>query len=277
MNDNCISISTIQGTATFNITNSGDTCQRYLYPSDIEYYQVLTAITISTQTINGITVPVLPNSASSGGFYEGVLRQNSVIDNYELQNGGGYPNNTSILASTVSLIPTDYFENFTDQVILVLQRGVDPYSPLLNNKYSIGALFGTNENDVNWTFTASTRLNVPIQKIPNGSPTSIQQHNNQNNIYFQSHFYTPGVVGSTISGLQYSSYTTSNVGYYGALDGISTGRAVIVPGATYNSASVVNQTPIYGSAKGVSTLTANVYYKSTVSVNNYDTAEDLSG
>jgi hypothetical protein len=277
VNDNCISISTIQGTATFNITNSGDTCQRYLYPSDIEYYQVLTAITISTQTINGITVPVLPNSASSGGFYEGVLRQNSVIDNYELQNGGGYPNNTSILASTVSLIPTDYFENFTDQVILVLQRGVDPYSPLLNNKYSIGALFGTNENDVNWTFTASTRLNVPIQKIPNGSPTSIQQHNNQNNIYFQSHFYTPGVVGSTISGLQYSSYTTSNVGYYGALDGISTGRAVIVPGATYNSASVVNQTPIYGSAKGVSTLTANVYYKSTVSVNNYDTAEDLSG
>jgi hypothetical protein len=277
VNDNCISISTIQGTATFNITNSGDTCQRYLYPSDIEYYQVLTAITISTQTINGITVPILPNSASSGGFYEGVLRQNSVIDNYELQNGGGYPNNTSILASTVSLIPTDYFENFTDQVILVLQRGVDPYSPLLNNKYSIGTLFGTDENDVNWTFTASTRLNVPIQKIPNGSPTSIQQHNNQNNIYFQSHFYTPGVVGSTTSGLQYSSYTTSNVGYYGALDGISTGRAVIVPGATYNSASVVNQTPIYGSAKGVSTLTANVYYKSTVSVNNYDAAEDLSG
>ena len=277
VNDNCISISTIQGTATFNITNSGDTCQRYLYPSDIEYYQVLTAITISTQTINGITVPVLPNSASSGGFYEGVLRQNSVIDNYELQNGGGYPNNTSILASTVSLIPTDYFENFTDQVILVLQRGVDPYSPLLNNKYSIGALFGTNENDVNWTFTASTRLNVPIQKIPNGSPTSIQQHNNQNNIYFQSHFYTPGVVGSTISGLQYSSYTTSNVGYYGALDGISTGRAVIVPGAAYPSSSVVNQTPIYGTAKGVSTLTANVYYRQTVSVNNYDTAEDLSG
>jgi len=276
VNDNCISITTLAGTANFNLTNSGDTCQRYLYPSDIEYYQVLTAITISTTTINGVTVPVLPNSASSGGFYEGVLRQNSIIENYQKQTVG-YPTGAATLESTVSLNPTDYFENFTDQVILILQRGVDPYSPLLNNKYSIGTLFGTDENDVNWTFTASTRLNVPIQKIPNGSPTSIQQHNNQNNIYFQSHFYTPGIVGSTISGLQYSSYTTSNVGYYGALDGISTGRAVIVPGATYTSASVVNQTPIYGTAKGVSTLTTNVYYDSAVSVNEYDIAEDLSG
>jgi hypothetical protein len=276
INDNCISIATLAGTATFNVTNSGDTCQRYLYPSDIEYYQVLTAITISTTTINGVTVPVLPNSASSGGFYEGVLRQNSIIENYQKQTIG-YPSNAATLESTVSLNPTDYFENFTDQVILVLQRGVDPYSPLLTNKYSIGALFGTNENDVNWTFTASTRLNVPIQKIPNGSPTSIQQHNNQDNIYFQSNFYTPGIIGSTTPGLQYSSYTTSNVGYYGALDGISTGRAVIVPGATYTSSSVVNQTPIYGTAKGVSTLTTNVYYDSAVSVNEYDTAEDLSG
>jgi hypothetical protein len=276
VNDNCISITTLAGTANFNLTNSGDTCQRYSYPSDIEYYQVLTAITISTTTINGVTVPVLPNSASSGGFYEGVLRQNSIIENYKKQTVL-YPSGAATLESTVSLNPTDYFENFTDQVILVLQRGVDPYSPLLNNKYSIGTLFGTDENDVNWTFTASTRLNVPIQKIPNGSPTSIQQHNNQNNIYFQSHFYTPGVVGSTTPGLQYSSYTTSNVGYYGALDGISTGRAVIVPGASYSSSYYINQSPLYGTSKGASTKTTNIYYDSAVSVNLYDTAEDLSG
>lgn len=278
VNDNCISLTTLAGTATFNVTNSGDTCQRYLYPSDIEYYQVLTAITITTTTVNGVTVPVLPNSASSGGFYEGVLRQNSIIENYELRIIGGYPSGASTLESTVTLNPTDYFENFTEQVILVLQRGVDPYSPLLNNKYSIGTLFGTNENDANWTFTASTRINVPIQKLPNGSPTSIQQHNNQDNIYFQSNFYTPGILGSTTPGLQYSSYTTSNVGYYGALDGISTGRSVIPTLTTsYPSSDYVNQTPIYGTSKGVSTKTANVYYESAVSVNDYDVAEDLSG
>jgi hypothetical protein len=274
--DNCITLNTFGGTAIFNLINSGDTCQRYDYPSDIEYYQVLTAITITTTTINGVTIPVVPNSAGSGGFYEGVLRQNSIIENYEKQTVL-YPTGAATLESTVSLNPTDYMLGFTDQVILVLQRGVDPYSPLLTNKYSIGTIFGTNDSDPNWTFTASTRINVPIQKIPNGSPTSIPQHNNQNNIYFQSHFYTPGVVGSTTPGLQYSSYTTSNVGYYGALDGISTGRAVIIPGAAYPSSNYVNQTPLYGTSKGVSTKTANVYYESTVSVNDYDVAEDLSG
>ena len=277
LNDNCISIATLNGSATFSVINSGDTCQRYIYPSDIEYYQVLTAITISTTTINGVTVPVLPNSASSGGFYEDVLRQNSIIENYELQIIG-YPTGARTLESTVTLNPTDYLENFTDQVILVLQRGVDPYSPLLTNKYSIGTLFGTDENDVNWIFTATTRVNIPIQKIPDGSPTSIQQHDNQDNIYFQSHFYTPGVIGSTTPGLQYSSYTTSNVGYYGALDGISTNRLVITPNNTYESQNYINQTPTYGTSNGATTNTANVYYEGfAILGTTYDTSEDLSG
>jgi hypothetical protein len=58
------------GTATFNIINSGDTCQRYVYPSDIEYYQVLTAITITTTTINGnSTLYSIPNLGKlTGGF-----------------------------------------------------------------------------------------------------------------------------------------------------------------------------------------------------------------
>ena len=275
-NDNCIDITGLGGTAIFDVINSGDTCQKYIYPSDIEYYQVLTAITISTSVVNGVTVTFVENSANNGGFFEGVLQQNSIIENYEKQIIG-YPSDASTLESTFNLNPTTYLNDFSSQVILILQRGVDPYSPKLTNQYSIGTLFGTNDSDPNWIFTASTRLNVPIQQTPVGSPTSIAQHNVQNNIYFQSYFFTPGVLGSTIPGLQYSSYTTSNVGYYGALDGISTGRAVIVPGATYTSSSVVNQTPIYGTAKGVSTITTNVYYESAVSVNDYDTAEDLSG
>jgi hypothetical protein len=276
-NDNCVVLGTFGGTATFNLISSGNTCQRYDYPSDIEYYQVLTAITITTTTVNGVTVPIVPNSASSGGFFEGVLRQSSIIENYQ-KRIVGYPSNAATLESTVTLNPTDYMEGFTDQVILILQRGVDPYSPLLTNKYSIGTLFGTDENDINWTFTASTRVNIPVQKIPDNSPTSVPQHYAQDNIYFQSHFYSPGFAGSTTPGLQYSSYTTSNVGYYGALDGISTLRTVIVNnGNTFFSSSYVNQTPTYGTSDGVSTKTANVYYESAVSVNDYDTAEDLSG
>jgi hypothetical protein len=61
-------------------------------------------------------------------------------------------------------------------------------------------------------------MNIPIQKLPTGSTTTVQQHNNQDNIYFSSYVYSPGFTGSTTPGLQFSAYTTSNVGYYGALD-----------------------------------------------------------
>jgi len=276
-NNNCIYLNSIGGTAEFTITNSGNTCQRYVYPSDIEYYQVLTAITITTTTVNGITTPVVLNSNQNEGFFGGLLRQDSIIENYQLQVTGAYPSGARTLESTITLKSTDFLNDFTQQVILVLQRGVDPYSPKLQNKYSIGTLFGLSENDPNWVFTASTRLNIPIQQIPSGSPTSIPQHNNQNNIYFQSYFYTPSFVGSTISGLQFSSYTTSNVGYYGALDGVSSGREVISPYGTYYSGNYVNQTPAYGSANGVTTVMSNTYYSTAVSLVNYDTSEDLSG
>ena len=272
--DDCINLGTLGGTATYTLINSGETCQRYVYPSDIEYYQVLTAITISTSTVNGVTVPFVENAANTGGFFEGVLQQTSIIENY-LDRVIPYPTGAKTLENTVNLTPTSYLDGFTKQVILILQRGVDPYSPKIPNKYSIGTLFGTNESDPNWTFTANTRLNIPIQKVPTGSQTFVPQHNVQDNIYFQSYFFTPGIAGSTTPGLQFSSYTTSNVGYYGALDGNP--RAVIVPGATYNSSYYVNSTPLYGTVKGASTKTTNVYYESAVSVNDYDISEDLSG
>jgi hypothetical protein len=180
-NDDCINLGTLGGTATYTLINSGETCQRYVYPSDIEYYQVLTAITISTSTVNGVTVPFVENSANTGGFFQGVLQQTSIIENYT-ERFIPYPPNSKTLENTVNLTPTSYFDGFTEQVILILQRGVDPYSPKIPNKYSIGTLFGTNESDSNWTFTANTRLNVPIQKVPTGSQTFTPQHNVQNNI-----------------------------------------------------------------------------------------------
>jgi hypothetical protein len=61
-NEYGITINTLGGTADYDIINSGDTYQRYLYPSDIEYYQVLTAITITTTTVNGVTSVSIPNA-----------------------------------------------------------------------------------------------------------------------------------------------------------------------------------------------------------------------
>ena len=279
-----ITLNTLGGTAQYTLTNSGDTYQRYVYPSDIEYFQVLTAITITTTVVNGVTQLVLPNASTTDGFWGDVLfggtspiRFYTAI--YDAQNGSGpyYTANNNNL----SLNPTSFFDDFQSQKILILQRGVDPYSPLLTNKYGIGTLFGTNENDPNWTFTASTRINVPIQKVPTGSPTTVPQHNNQNNIFFQSKFFTPGIPSSTIPGLQYSAFTTSNVGYYGALDGISTNRTIsnFPPIFTnFNSDNYINRDPDFGTAEGaVSKSTGNELYSPAISEFKYDSTEDLSG
>jgi hypothetical protein len=280
-NDDCITLNSLGGTAEYTIVNSGDTCQRYLYPSDIEYYQVLTAITISTTVVNGITYYTIPGASNSTGFLGTLLKTTTVI-NYKsvsdiTNNNQGYIVDNVI--SNISEAPPYLFDDFQNQKIVILQRGVDPYSPLLTNKYGVGTLFGSTENDPYWTFTASTRVNIPIQKIPTGSTTTVPQHNNQDNIFFQSNFFTPGIPGSTIPGLQYSSFTTSNVGYYGELDGISSNRFVTNPNNyPYNSANYIDKSPTYGIAKGAVCKTAgNDLYSSSVNDLKYDSAEDLSG
>ena len=274
--DNCIRLEGFAGTAEYTVINSGDTCQRYTFASDIEYYQVLTAITISTTVINGVTNFIIPNASSTSGFLSELLTE-SKIESY-----------VSVTSNTengyrkwddFSRIPATLFENFSSQKVVILQRGVDPYSPLLTNKYSIGRIFGQDIDDPNWTFTASTRVNIPVQKAPAGSTTTVAQHNNQNNIFFQSKFFKPGVIGSTTPGLQYSAFTTSNVGYYGALD--SSNRFIYLNSSNSNATLQTTQVtePISYSniLKGVISQTDNVLYSATIGNNFYDSAENLSG
>lgn len=147
---------------------------------------------------------------------------------------------------------------FQLQKIVILQRGVDPYSPLLTNKYSIGRIFGQDIDDPNWIFTASTRVNIPVQKTPAGSTTTVAQHTIQDNIFFQSKFFTPGVIGSTTPGEQYSAFTTSNVGYYGALD--SSTRVINKGNGFLLTSQVTDQISYSNILKGVVSKTDNLLY-----------------
>jgi len=279
--DDCIQIQGFAGTADYTVISTGDTCQRYVFASDIEYYQVLTAITISTTVINGETNFIIPNASSTSGFLSELLTPSSLENYYKVNtygaagvvSGQGWAFNDGYQFTRRAI---DAYDDFVSQKVLILQRGVDPYSPLLTNKYSIGRIFGQNIDDPNWVFTASTRVNIPVQKVPAGSTTTVPKHNNQDNIFFQSKFFTPGVVGSTTPGLQYSAFTTSNIGYYGALD--SQSKPVISFGTTttYQTGSYVD--PIsYGPSTGISSKTDNMFYSSTVNNNYYDSGEDLSG
>ncbi len=144
------------------------------------------------------------------------------------------------------------FEDFSNQYITILQRGVDPYSPKFNNKYGIGKIFGlANENDL--VITASTRLNIPIQPITSG--LSVQNHRIQNNIFYPSYFWE-----ATNS---FSSFTTSIVGYYSAFDN--------------NNSTFADEPKIFDSLTGVVSKTSNQSYYSLQSSKYYDLSEDLSG
>jgi hypothetical protein len=231
-NENGINVSSIGGTAIIDDKKivKGIAFKRYEFPLDIEYCQVLTAVTITLETRFGQpfikTNPEFPLTSAPESFWN-IINRNQI--GYWFQSnetnpwrfGGGLLNPPTPTFVTNPLVTLD---DLSSKTILILQRGVDPYSPKYINRYQIGNLFGNSENDPNFIFTASTRLNVPIQSLPQNSTISVQNHKNSDEIFYPSVFFEPGIpsslfpVTSSNPGYSYSSYTTSNVGYYGALD-----------------------------------------------------------
>jgi hypothetical protein len=246
---NGVDITSLGGSAVIDTGDNdekiikGDACQRYEYPSDLEYYQVLTSITINTkvETVNGKTIYSLPNQGDpTKGFWNDLTADNAGFflsnwpipgfENYGYVGGNDLVQTGGFIITTSDIyghyyppnkvgysFPTTILDGFNEQVVLILQRGVDPYSPKLPNSYGIGKILGhpTEEAVV---ITGMTRMNIPIQPLPSNSSISVQDHRKVNEIFSHSYFYTPGIPNSTTPGLVFSSYTTSNVGYYGALD-----------------------------------------------------------
>ena len=258
----CIDISTTGGTAQYIVTSVGPTCQRYQYPLDIEYFQVLTAITISDYL-------KLTNGNSGPESFPSILTGETTIF-YQFTN----TNNSNLrepipFPSSKVLKYKDYFEDFDNQYVTILQRGVDPYSPLYNNEYGIGKIFGfTNNNQI--TFTASTRINTPIQPLlQNG--ISVQNFKlGQDSIFTPSHFFSPGIVGSTTPGLQFSGFQTNAVRYYGSFD--ANNKPNISP-------SYFLSGPTSTGIGGVRCLVSEGNNQAAQGAGNgyYDSSEDLSG
>jgi hypothetical protein len=253
----CIDLSTLGGTITYNIISIGETCQRYEYPLDIEYFQVLTAITIAdyfklTSTNPSPGIETFPTILSGTTTFFTNFRTKTLIPP---------PSNET---DTVTLFYKDYFEDFNNQYVTILQRGVDPYSPKYNNEYGVGKIFGYNTND-SITFTASTRINTPIQPVPFGGKSVQNFQLGQTSIFTPSNFFRPGISGSNVPGLQFSGFQTNAVRFYGSFDSDNG-----VNGAYFSSINI----------SGVNCLvsqTNNQAYSSTTSNAFYNSSEDLSG
>jgi hypothetical protein len=267
-NEYGIDISTTGGTAEYVVIASGQTLQRYIYPSDIEYYQVLTAITITTTVVNGVTTYTNPNFNGTTGFW-GALNAPNTIQVWNEIDGDGW----GVVRPTEN-VPTTTFTDLVEQKVLILQRGVDPNSPKYLNQYGIGKILGYSNED-NVTITGYTRLNIPIQPLntsTNGN-ISVQNHRNQNNIFYPPYVYTPGIPNSTYVGDIWSGFTTDNVGYYGSLDSqnFPTGIFPVLQGFSNGGVTGLRTTSSGTQAGG------NRYYSASVANNRYDSSEDLSG
>ena len=260
----CIDTSTLGGTANYTFT-AGTTCQRSIYPSDIEYYQVVTALTVTEYF-------KLINTSYSNESLPAILSGQTTI----------YANYTRIGSPNVNKTDTfvfkfgDLFDGFENQYVTILQRGVDPYSPLYVNEFGVGKLFGfTDNNDI--TFTATTRINTPIQPLTNGGISVQNFQSGQPSIFTPSHFFKPGVTGSNVPGLQFSGFNTNQVRFYGKYDANTYPNYIVSAyGSQVSSGSFLNSPNI----NGVNCLVTNNFnsdFSSTTLNSKYDSSEDLSG
>jgi hypothetical protein len=218
--------------------STGSTIERQFYPMDREYFQVVTAMTVAdaAKIWNINATQNFPNIITSG--HKVVEMRHRATIGYRTE-------------ATSYISPYQVFDNMQQQYVLILQRGVDPYSPKFTNEYQIGKIFGLSETSV--TITASTRLNIPIQKLSSSS-RSVQRML-QSETFYPSYFFTPGN--------EFSGFTSSSVGYYGRID-----SSLLVNGAGNRSNNGVT-------AKV--TNTANDFYYSGEDADKYSLGEDLSG
>jgi len=223
----------------------GSSETNYKFPADVEYYQVITAITVSNAS-------KIWNTGTTQSFGN-VLNTPSTSTRWKQIAGVFFQDGSNTLNAY------DYFQGANEQYILVLQRGVDPYSPKYVNEYCLGNLFGTTEFDSNWTITASTRVNIPIQKL-NTSTISVQPYS-QTDMYYQSYFFKPGTTTLSIAGQSFTGFTTTNTAYYGSLDATT---SPLPTKSTISGAKVIS-------------LSSNGFYYVNASSVKYDNSEDVSG
>jgi hypothetical protein len=135
---------------------TGSTVVRQVYPQDREYFQVVTAITIAdaSKIWNTNELETFPNVLNARSRITLAKRRRALEP--------GYDRDDDFLINPLSV-----FDDIDSQYILILQRGVDPYSPKYVNEYNV-----VMRND-----------RLPSSDALNGSawttnPALLQQNNN---------------------------------------------------------------------------------------------------
>jgi len=180
----------------------------YRFPADMEYFQVITGMSISNYLS-------MSNEISSGFFPREYL--NHIVKwRYEQYQGNNeYEQQAKAL---------DNFFDGQNLGVIILTRGVDPYTDRQLIKYELGTLFGKAANQV--SVTGYYKLNYPIRRYTTGSNFTPARHNVPTNVnylssgnggrsqYHKSFSFTPD---STLFN-QYTNSGSTLPYYYSSLD-----------------------------------------------------------
>jgi hypothetical protein len=211
-------------TTTYVINQNPNDAQYAKYPMDIEYFQVITAITINKFFQLCEPVPTAgdisyrnTNAASLRYriFKSGIIRNVINTNNVE-----------SVfwdLDTPAFLSYENCFEDFGEQVIVFMVRGVDPYSSRGEVEYDLSRLFGYGLNSNGFpTGQVKVRGNNYKLNIPITNHYGCVRHNRLVNdvtsidpimaqgIYYESYHFRPNVS-------QFTGFTSDLPSYYSSL------------------------------------------------------------
>ena len=219
--------------------------QEYLYPTDIEYFQVLTGLTVND-------FGSLRNPLAFDDFWDGFLFRNDTanvvqrkpnVSNISQTNctislpTGSFTfpdcvraaaqsncgNNFSELCNNVGTyiiadescqsVALSHYDSFSGMGVVIMVRGVDANSERFKIKYGLGKIFGfSNENDI--IIQGDYKLNIPIKRrlnLPRHNEVTYNLQASNGSMLFSKTFYTQW-------SQNFSSYTTSAHTFYSALD-----------------------------------------------------------
>jgi hypothetical protein len=205
------------------IINSGATEGFMQYPPDIEYYQIITGLTVGNfESVANFSTNLFPKDYLKHKISYEILN----IGNCD-QILGIFTPNSPITASPLKVCDTDNpppileANNFTaiekigqyqtQYEVIILVRGVDPHTPKQNIKYDLSRIFGHTTSNTT-IVEGSYYMNIPIQE---NNPT-LPSHNTTDNspttkIYFKSFTFTPNTNN-------YTGFTSFNPYYYLSTD-----------------------------------------------------------
>jgi hypothetical protein len=215
----------------YTINYTGETPDYLVYPTDMEYFQVLTGLTLSSFTaltenhtnvvggfLNRTNKPDFLNR-----YINNEMRMYMRTVNYlgDCQCTNAYWGSVGLAPSPLSNQPSNsnirsplqYLEGNSGLGILILQRGVDPHSPKVQQEIDLSRIFGwSNYNHPGLTITGEYKLNIPIQsnlKLPRHNQF---QTNNSTDTFGTIFFNGTFNVQNT-----FSAYTSNLIRYYSRL------------------------------------------------------------